>query len=210
MRRESPADVSLRSSIDDMLRFAQANLDSQASPLHQAMAAARAPRRPVDARSQLGLNWFTLGEIAWHNGGTGGFSTFLGVNQATGTAIVVLSNSRRESVDDPGFHLLDKRLPLTPARIEPTAIALPGKLLQRYVGLYELTGTKVRIARSAQGLNVHVPQEGSTRLFAETTTRFFVKYAETPIRITFQLAHGKVTGFLLFENGRTTRASKVR
>ncbi|MFF5446387.1 serine hydrolase domain-containing protein [Streptomyces sp. NPDC012888] len=41
----------------------------------------------------------------WHNGGTGGFSSFAGFDPETGTAVAVLSNTRR-SVDAPAFELL--------------------------------------------------------------------------------------------------------
>ncbi|MFE2325407.1 serine hydrolase domain-containing protein [Streptomyces sp. NPDC059385] len=41
----------------------------------------------------------------WHNGGTGGFSSFVGFDPETGTAVIVLSNTRR-SVDAPSFELL--------------------------------------------------------------------------------------------------------
>ncbi|RSS66034.1 serine hydrolase [Streptomyces sp. WAC06614] len=41
----------------------------------------------------------------WHNGGTGGFSSFAGFDPETGTAVVVLSNTRRP-VDSAAFALL--------------------------------------------------------------------------------------------------------
>ena len=43
-----------------------------------------------------GLGWIRsespTGDIVWHNGGTGGFSTFLGFNVETGEGVVVLTN----------------------------------------------------------------------------------------------------------------------
>jgi len=43
-------------------------------------------------------------EILWHNGGTGGFRTFLAFNKEKKRAIVVLSNSTM-SVDEIGMAL---------------------------------------------------------------------------------------------------------
>ena len=51
------------------------------------------------------MNWIILrGQtlkqpVVWHNGGTGGFSSFLGIAQRSRVGVVVLSNSG-ESVDD--------------------------------------------------------------------------------------------------------------
>ena len=48
----------LRSSVNDMLKFAAANLDPHGDELHQAMAAAQEPRRPTDvAAQQIALAW---------------------------------------------------------------------------------------------------------------------------------------------------------
>ncbi len=108
----------LRSSMGDMLTFARANLERDGGRLGQAMAAAHAPRATIDAQMNIGLNWHSLRagdrDIVWHNGGTGGFSSFIGLDKTRGTAIVVLSNSSPSAVDDIGLHLLDKRLPLVP------------------------------------------------------------------------------------------------
>lgn len=200
----------LRSTIGDMLKFAQANLNGGAGPLQLAMATARAPRKRVDATSQIGLNWFTTQGIAWHNGATGGFFSYLGLDETHHRAVVVLSNSRKESVDDIGFHLLDASIPLAPARVEPKTITLPGKLLERYAGVYVLAGTKLRITRVPQGLTAHFPGRPSVRLYAATRTTFFPKSAGAEIRVTFQLtAKGRVTGFVLSENGQTVRARRI-
>jgi serine-type D-Ala-D-Ala carboxypeptidase/endopeptidase len=61
----------------------------------------------------VGLGWTrgphlgTDHESVFHNGGTGGFRSFVGVVPATHTAVAVLSNSAR-SVDALGFQLLER------------------------------------------------------------------------------------------------------
>lgn len=118
----------LRSSMADMLKYAAANLDRHGGPLRRAMAVARRPRKTIDAHALIGLNWLTQRfggrDIVWHNGGTGGFYSFIGLDEAHHTAIVVLSNSSKESVDDIGFHALDPRLALTPAPKKRMELAL--------------------------------------------------------------------------------------
>ncbi|MFI9818040.1 serine hydrolase domain-containing protein [Saccharothrix variisporea] len=58
---------------------------------------------------RIGAAWITLDRlgrtITWHNGGTGGFSTWLGLDRAAGTAVAVLS-ATAVSVDHHGFTLL--------------------------------------------------------------------------------------------------------
>ena len=71
----------------------------------------------MSAGAKIGLNWFTAHqgpvEIVWHNGGTGGYRSFLGLDKPHQRAVVVLTNSVN-GVDDVGRHLLDPTLPLTP------------------------------------------------------------------------------------------------
>ena len=109
----------LRSTANDMLRFAAAALGAPGTPpaVAAALADAERPRRDLgnDGKAQIGLNWFTARggsvEIVWHNGGTGGYRSFLGLDKARRRAVVVLTNSA-VGVDDVGRHLLDASLPL--------------------------------------------------------------------------------------------------
>lgn len=43
--------------------------------------------------------------MTWHNGGTGGFRSFVGLDRAGGVGVAVLSATAR-GVDGPGFALL--------------------------------------------------------------------------------------------------------
>jgi CubicO group peptidase (beta-lactamase class C family) len=111
----------LRSSANDLLRFAAAAMGAPGTPpaVAAALAEAERPRRDLamPAGAKIGLNWFTAHqgpvEIVWHNGGTGGYRSFLGLDKAHQRAVVVLTNSVN-GVDDVGRHLLDPTLPLTP------------------------------------------------------------------------------------------------
>jgi serine-type D-Ala-D-Ala carboxypeptidase/endopeptidase len=202
----------LRSSITDMLSYARANLDDDGGPLQRAMATARSPRETIDAQTQIGLNWITQRsgdhDIVWHNGGTGGFSSFIGLDEERETAIVVLSNSSTlEGIDDIGFHLLDKRLPLTPPS-KHKEIKLPAKVLDRYVGAYDFAGLRVTVTRSPQGLIAEIPSQGTARLYAESKTEFFLKLVDA--QVSFQVdSKGRVTGAVLHQDGQTIPAEKV-
>lgn len=134
----------LRSTVNDLLKFLAANLDSTSTPLGRVLATTHFARRDVDgARMRIGLNWHILSvggrPIAWHNGGTGGYRTFIGFDEAAQRAVVVLSN-QSVSPDDIGFHLLNERAPLAPVPSTkvPTEIAVDTAVLQTYVGVYQL------------------------------------------------------------------------
>jgi CubicO group peptidase (beta-lactamase class C family) len=94
----------IRSSISDMARLTAALLDGSAPGLD-----ALAPTSRYGPRVRIGAAWITIEmqgrPVAWHNGGTGGFRSWIGIDRAAGTGAVVLSASTT-SVDRAGFTLL--------------------------------------------------------------------------------------------------------
>lgn len=95
----------IRSAIGDMARLAQALLDGSAPG-----CSALYPVRNFTGRAvRIGAAWITLevkgGMITWHNGGTGGFRTWMGLDRDAGTAVVLLS-ATAVSVDRHGFGML--------------------------------------------------------------------------------------------------------
>ena len=99
----------LRSTMQDMLKFARANLDPSADRLRRVMRQTHAVRRSAFDDLSIGMNWVIRRlngrEIVWHNGGTGGYRTWLGFDKARNTAAVVLTNSALGN-DDLGFQLM--------------------------------------------------------------------------------------------------------
>lgn len=97
----------IRSTVVDLLAFVKANLAPDA-PFARSTALARTSHFK-SATAELGLGWHfetVAGKTAlWHNGGTGGFRSFLAFVPATGCAVVVLVNSTT-SVDALGMKLL--------------------------------------------------------------------------------------------------------
>ena len=101
----------LRSTLDGMIGYLSANMGKRETPLRDAMRLAqrehfRGPERGI------GLAWIrerreNIGQtVIWHNGGTGGFSSFLGFTEDRRFGVVVLSNSS-VSVDPLGWRLLE-------------------------------------------------------------------------------------------------------
>jgi CubicO group peptidase (beta-lactamase class C family) len=109
----------LRSTALDMLDFAAANIHSEGHPLSEVLRTTHEVRMPGVAEGlSMCMGWLLNQRhpdrpILWHNGGTGGFHSFIGLDQQNGRAVVVLTNGI-QSIDDIGFHLLDDRSPLSP------------------------------------------------------------------------------------------------
>lgn len=106
----------LRSTVNDLLKFVAANLGLTKSPLAVAMQNAHQPQHETGTPGlEVGLGWHILKrfdtEIVWHNGGTGGYHSFVGFIKAKRKGVVVLSNSTND-IDDIGRHLLESQYPL--------------------------------------------------------------------------------------------------
>ena len=117
----------LRSDVNDMLTFVAGHVGMAESPLSPAMAAMTTLRRPAGQIGEVALGWMVAlrggKEIFWHNGGTGGFRSFIGYDPKARVGVVLLSNmSTAEGVDDIGMHWLDSNAPLAelnPLRTHP-------------------------------------------------------------------------------------------
>jgi CubicO group peptidase (beta-lactamase class C family) len=82
----------VRSTPDDMARYARALLDGSAPGL-----SALEPRWDAGDGHRVGYAWFTdhVGstDISWHNGATGGFSSILALDRSRAAAVVILANT---------------------------------------------------------------------------------------------------------------------
>jgi CubicO group peptidase (beta-lactamase class C family) len=86
----------LRSTADDMLRYLAAMIGGAPAGMQPAIDSCLALRYGK-GRTRLGLGWHIIegkgGRLYWHNGGTGGYSSFAGFSRDNRTAVVVLANS---------------------------------------------------------------------------------------------------------------------
>lgn len=206
----------IRSDAVDMLKFADANLHPERGALERAMAFAHQPRAQAgDPNTSIGLNWIIqhrdADTLVWHNGGTGGYRTFIGLDPSGERAVVVLTNSSGEGADDIGRHLLFTELPLAPKPVPPkqrTAIELPESALAKFVGVYDLAPNfALDVSLKDGALYVHATNQPELRLWPESPTDFFLK--EVDAQLGFQQdAAGVVTGVVLHQNGVAQLAKK--
>ena len=206
----------LRSSVNDMLKFVAANMGVTKTNLYPTLEKTQLKRKETGtADLSIAMGWHILSrfgtEIVWHNGGTGGYHSFIGFNKAKRLGVVVLSNSAND-IDDIGRHLLESQYPLTKyvAPSERKAISVDPKILESYVGDYQLTpNLVVSITKEDDKMFLQVTGQQKVELFAESETNFFLKVAD--VQITFAKDDkGQVDHLVLHQNGQNIPAKKVK
>jgi CubicO group peptidase (beta-lactamase class C family) len=207
----------LRSSANDMLTFLAANLGYIKTPLAAALAEEISIRRPAEIPDmQIAYGWHIQtkngNSIIWHNGGTGGYRSYLGFDPKTRIGVVVLTNiASTAGPDDIGRHLLDASYPL--AKIEPleerTEVTVDPKIFDNYVGNYQLTPNAIMtISREGNLLFEQLTGQQKLPLFPESERKFFLKVVDA--QLTFDTdAQGKATQLTLHQNGADIAAKRI-
>lgn len=204
----------LRSTANDLLTFLAANLGFTQTPLAPAMAAMLKTRRPVGGGLEVALGWhiFTSNgkEIIWHNGGTGGYRSFIGFDPKTRVGVVALSNAETtDGVDDIGHHLLDPAFPLAKPPKEHKQVNVDPKLFDRYVGKYALTPAFVlTVSREGDHLFLQATGQPKVEIFPESEREYFVKVVDPQITFIVDAA-GKTTELVLHQAGRDLPAKRT-
>ncbi len=217
----------LRSTADDMLKFVAVNLEPMPVPdtrrrtphdarLRATLQSMHEPRHALTTRDgDIGLGWHIRraygDQFVWHNGGTYGFHSFVGLNHRTGVGVVVLHNSG-DSIDDIGFHMLDERFPLAAASTAKrhVVIDVPAAVLDSYVGTYGLApDMSIAVARDGDTLVIKPTGQPKTRIYPESPDQFFVGVVDAQISFVKDAA-GKVAGMTLHQGGRDMPGRRVK
>jgi serine-type D-Ala-D-Ala carboxypeptidase/endopeptidase len=221
----------LRSNANDLLTFLAAALgapsarlkderatDGKPSTLERAFGSMLATRRPTgNASLEIALGWHVLKtpdtEIVWHNGGTGGYRTWMGYEPQSRNAVVVLSNAGSAAgPDDIGRHLLVPALPLmqkTQSNASRTETKVDAAVFDRYVGRYQLAPSAIlTISRKDNQFFVQLTGQPTFEIFAESEKRYFLKVVEA--QLTFETdPQNKAVAVTLHQNGVDQRAPRI-
>ena len=101
----------IRSTVNDLLVFMSANMGKAKTNLQAACDLAQQERFKKNDALGIGLGWHMFHfedfgkPIYWHNGGTGGYRTFLGFTKEKKIGVVLLSNTQ-SSVDGAAIEVL--------------------------------------------------------------------------------------------------------
>ena len=182
----------LRSTANDLLKFLAANLGTLKSPLAPAMTAMPASRRPtgtpgLDDGARLARLHRARQRIVWHNGGTGGYRSFIGYDPRAGVGVVVLRTRRTTAgVDDIGLHVLDARFPVLP---QPDIAHTDHRRSESVRSLrrsVQVAPTFIlTVTREGDRLFVQATGQPRLELFAEGEKDYFLKVVDA--QVTFEV-----------------------
>ncbi|MDA3906993.1 MAG: serine hydrolase [Bacteroidales bacterium] len=201
----------IRSSTSDMAKFISANLGYLKSPLLPVLALTHKLRHNKAGEMSVAMGWHIKkgkeGDVYWHNGGTGGYRTFVGFVKETGMGVVILTNSNR-GADDIGFHLLDSSSELAEVKSKNEVVEIPEATLEKYVGVYEIQpDLKLTITKESLQLFGQATGQEKFEMFPKDASTFFLTIVEA--EISFHMHKGIVESLILSEGGQEIKGKKV-
>jgi CubicO group peptidase (beta-lactamase class C family) len=194
----------IRSSTSDMAKFISANLRYLESSCMAAIQFSHKIRHDKAGEQRVAMGWHIKkgknGDVYWHNGGTGGYRTYVGFVKETGKGVVLFTNSST-GADDIGFYLLDPASKLTEVKTKSDAIELPESYLDQFTGIYELK-PEFKITITKEGSQLYGQATGQQRfeIYPKSDTAFFLTIVEA--EISFQVNESTVESLTLFQAGQ--------
>lgn len=192
------------SNAEDMMKYMAAQLNST-SPPATAFALTHQPKAAA-GKMKIGYGWHIRDEnIVWHNGGTGGFRSFVGFDKTKKKAIVILSNSTM-GVDDLGFHLLNEQYLLKELKKQ---VMVEESILKEYVGTYEISPAfTIAVTHESDGLHIQATGQPKVNIYAESDSKFYLKIVDA--RVEFERnASNQVERLVLYQNGAVMPGKKI-
>lgn len=167
----------VHATLDDMVRFVQAEVGVLSTPLDAALALGRRPVE-VAAEPRTAMNWMLtpLNGVTWHahEGGTGGFSSFVAFQVERRRGVVILADTAMTDLGglgSLGLHLADSRVPLGKPRREAKA---PPALLDGLSGRYRLdSGLAMELRRDGDALIGQAAGQNAFRLKYDDAGDFY-------------------------------------
>lgn len=212
-------DGAFYSSVNDLLKFLAANMGRGKSPLVATMAKTHVPRKHAFLGMKIALGWMEFSffglKYTWHNGGTGGYRSFIGFDSKKEHGAVVLINEAND-IDDVGRYLFlhDTYDSLDKFKSPPQrAVArINHQVYDLYVGRYRFNSKHfMTIWREGDRLVVQDsgPMESPYEIFPESETEFFMTAGDAQISFVKDQA-GMVKQAIVHEDGKNQKANKVK
>ncbi|MGB7325574.1 MAG: serine hydrolase [Rubripirellula sp.] len=211
---DMPGAGGIRSTTTDMLKFAQACLETPDNPTGKAIEMAwKEHYAGGRGEAKMGLGWHFAGDgsTRWHNGQTGGYHSMVMVNRQLGSAVVVLTNTSTMEVDQLAGDVIRM---LAGAKMQPrmfdAAVKVTPEKMQRLVGRYQLAPTFIFDVSVKNGkLMVGVTNQPTHQVFAKSDTEWFYKVVDATL--TFDVDNnGKCNSLVLFQNGVRQTAKRIK
>ncbi|MDB6165893.1 MAG: serine hydrolase [Lacunisphaera sp.] len=197
----------LLSSARDLSLFVQAGLGLRATPLAASLAEMMKPLRKMDSPpGQIGLGWLIMDNagtpLVWHNGGTAGFRSFIGLLPSAKAGVVVLVSNSALNPDALGQQLLGVKPPVAPAAAPVADAAV-------LTGSYSFTPDLSIVITERKGtLGLQMTAQPRLALKEKPDGRFAV--VDVPAEVSFERdAAGQAIALILHQNGLDQRAPRT-
>lgn len=174
----------VRATLDDMVRYVQGQLGAASTPIS---AALQRSQQKVSDTPPMAMNWMLMPvagrTVHVHEGGTGGFSSFVSFDKDKQRGVVILSDTTWNSIGSLGslgLHLVDASFPLGTPRREATP---DGALLDALVGEYRLpSGMKMTLRRKGDTLEVQAAGQGAYAMGYDSAGDFYPREFDAVLR----------------------------
>ena len=145
----------IRSTIDDMLLFAEASLNPPSGPVGKAIELAWKQHKPrKNGNHAMGLGWMIAGDgsTRWHNGQTGGYQSMILVSRPMKCAVVLLCNTAGSGTDALAEQIIQTLMGMDvqPRTFEKEFKVAP-EVAKRLEGKYELAPSVVITVQVSNG-----------------------------------------------------------
>jgi CubicO group peptidase (beta-lactamase class C family) len=202
----------IRSTANDLLKFLQASLADNKEPLTKAIQLAFEKRHTMEDGLAIGLGWHIArdGITRWHNGMTGGYSSWISVVPEAKVGVVVLSNTATGKTTELGEQLTRVAFGMKVAPPKKrTEVKVDPKVLEEYTGVFAITPQFALTITAEDGkLMVQATGQSKLALFPESKTKFFLRVVDAQISFVPD-KNGKVNELILHQNGIDQKAKRT-
>lgn len=174
----------VRATLDDMVRYVQGQLGAEASIIAPAL---KLSQQKVSDTPPMAMNWMLMPvggrSVHVHEGGTGGFSSFVSFDKDQRRGVVILSDTTWNSIGSLGslgLHLVDAGFPLGQPRRD---VAADGALLDALAGEYRLAGgMKMTLRRKGDALEIEPAGQGTYVMGHDSAGDFYPREFDAVLR----------------------------
>ncbi len=211
---DMPGAGGIHSSVRDMLRFSQANLNPPQDQLGSALNLAwKKHQEAGPGEFAMGLAWHIAGDgsTRWHNGQTGGYHSMMMVNREARLAVIILANSATMEIDQLAGQIFQMLagVKVVPRKFDETVQVAP-KMMKRLEGRYQLVPNFVFTVKVEDNkLMVGVTNQPTLQVFPRSETEWFYKVVDATLTFK-ENKDGVFDSLELFQNGVRQTAKRVK
>jgi CubicO group peptidase (beta-lactamase class C family) len=201
----------VRATLADMLRYMEGELGTRASAITPALALTQQEVTRVDGH-RMGMNWnlsvMNGHTVASHDGGTGGYTSFVAFDRDAKRAVVLVSDTSLITIGGLGqfgFHLLDTSLSAGAPR---TVVTADAKLIDALVGKYRMQGgLGIELRHKDSGLTIQAAGQSEFEMGYDSAGDFYPHEFDAVLR-PMRKADGTY-GFTWFQGGGALEAKRI-